>query len=403
MYSNQRPLPGVEQSKKGVIFLLQTVELLHQSDKSTVALVIDTETGKKVVRKELSGRHLIYSKLQTIYHPYLPNILSVRLENGKTIVTEEYIEGASLGRISLSERGLTRAFLELCQVLEFLHGHGILHRDIKPDNILLAPDGHIRLIDFDAAREPKANEAQDTRLLGTRGYAPPEQFGFAQTDARADLYALGATFRQLLGPVARKGRWRHILRRCTALDPKDRYASAGQIRRAVYRGRVFRWAVRPACAVLLALLLLVSGAVLANTSSRLALFSVLGLADTQVWEEEQIDLAALRQAVENGTAPLMYEYSGPDALIAYDRLREQYPDLLILYSGYMDREGAMVFGCVESTFLIRYGAYTFEGLHSVVKVTPNGRIEPVTTADYDGCAPAVIALYETIDAMPRSS
>ena len=386
-----------------MIFLLQTVELLHQSDKSTVALVIDTETGKKVVRKELSGRHLIYSKLQTIYHPYLPNILSVRLENGKTIVTEEYIEGASLGRISLSERGLTRAFLELCQVLEFLHGHGILHRDIKPDNILLAPDGHIRLIDFDAAREPKANEAQDTRLLGTRGYAPPEQFGFAQTDARADLYALGATFRQLLGPVARKGRWRHILRRCTALDPKDRYASAGQIRRAVYRGRVFRWAVRPACAVLLALLLLVSGAVLANTSSRLALFSVLGLADTQVWEEGQIDLAALRQAVENGTAPLMYEYSGPDALIAYDRLRELYPDLLILYSGYMDREGAMVFGCVESTFLIRYGTYTFEGLHSVVKVTPNGRIEPVTTADYDDYAPAIVALYETIDAMPRRS
>ena len=386
-----------------MIFLLQTVELLHQSDKSTVALVIDTETGKKVVRKELSGRHLIYSKLQTIYHPYLPNILSVRLENGKTIVTEEYIEGASLGRISLSERGLTRAFLELCQVLEFLHDHGILHRDIKPDNILLAPDGHIRLIDFDAAREPKANEAQDTRLLGTRGYAPPEQFGFAQTDARADLYALGATFRQLLGPVARKGRWRHILRRCTALDPKDRYASAGQIRRAVYRGRVFRWAVRPACAVLLALLLLVSGAVLANTSSRLALFSVLGLADTQVWQEEQIDLAALRQAVENGTAPLMYEYSGPDALIAYDRLRELYPDLLILYSGYMDQEGAMVFGCVESTFLIRYGAYTFEGLHSVVKVTPNGRIEPVTTADYDDYAPAIVALYETIDAMPRRS
>ena len=158
---------------------------------------------------------------------------------------------------------------------------------IKPEHILLAPDGHIRLIDFDAAREPKADEVQDTRLLGTRGYAPPEQFGFAQTDARADLYALGATFRQLLGPVARQGRWRNILRRCTALAPKDRYASAGQIRRAVYRGRVFRWAVRPACAVLLALLLFVSGAVLTNSSSRLALFSVLGLADTQVWEEEQ--------------------------------------------------------------------------------------------------------------------
>ena len=365
--------------------------------------MLDPDQNRRVVVKKLAGVHPVYEKLQALHHPYLPEILSVKQGEGETCMTEEYVEGPCLAAVSLSERALTRAFLELCQVLEFLHGHGILHRDIKPDNILLAPDGHIRLIDFDAAREPKANEAQDTRLLGTRGYAPPEQFGFAQTDARADLYALGATFRQLLGPVARKGRWRHILRRCTALDPKDRYASAGQIRRAVYRGRVFRWAVRPACAVLLALLLFVSGTVLANTSSRLALFSVLGLADTQVWEEGQIDLAALRQAVENGTAPLMYEYSGPDALIAYDRLRELYPDLLILYSGYMDQDGAMVFGCVESTLLIRYGAYTFEGLHSVVKVTPNGRIEPVTTADYDDYAPAIVALYETIDAMPRRS
>ena len=386
-----------------MIPLLQEIQVLHRSGKSTVTLMLDPDQNRRVVVKKLAGVHPVYEKLRELHHPYLPEILSVKQGEGETCVTEEYVEGPCLGAVSLSERALTRAFLELCQVLEFLHGHGILHRDIKPDNILLAPDGHIRLIDFDAAREPKANEAQDTRLLGTRGYAPPEQFGFAQTDARADLYALGATFRQLLGPVARKGRWRHILRRCTALDPKDRYASAGQIRRAVYRGRAFRWVVRPVCAVLLALLLFVSGAVLTNSSSRLALFSVLGLADTQVWEEEQIDLAALRQAVENGTAPLMYEYSGPDALIAYDRLRELYPDLLILYSGYMDQEGAMVFGCVESTFLIRYGAYTFEGLHSVVKVTPNGRIEPVTTADYDGYAPAVIALYETIDAMPRSS
>ena len=386
-----------------VIYMLQEIQLLHQSSKSLVQLMMDTKTGRRVIWKELNGVHPVYEKLRTLHHPYLPDIFSVEYKDEKTFVLEEYIEGVSLGCASLSERALTKAFLEVCQVLEFLHHHQILHRDIKPEHILLASDGHIRLIDFDAAREPKADEVQDTRLLGTRGYAPPEQFGFAQTDARADLYALGATFRQLLGPVARKGRWRHILRRCTALDPKDRYASAGQIRRAVYRGRAFRWVVRPVCAVLLALLLFVSGAVLANTSSRLALFSVLGLADTQVWQEEQIDLAALRQAVENGTAPLMYEYSGPDALIAYDRLREQYPDLLILYSGYMDQEGAMVFGCVESTFLIRYGAYTFEGLHSVVKVYPNGRIEPVTTADYDGCAPAVIALYETIDTMPRSS
>lgn len=384
-----------------MISLLQEIQVLHRSGKSTVTLMLDPDQNRRVVVKKLAGVHPVYEKLQALHHPYLPEILSVKQGEGETCMTEEYVEGPCLAAVSLSERALTRAFLELCQVLEFLHGHGILHRDIKPDNILLAPDGHIRLIDFDAAREPKANEAQDTRLLGTRGHAPPEQFGFAQTDARADLYALGATFRQLLGPVARKGRWRHILRRCTALDPKDRYASAGQIRRAVYRGRVFRWAVRPACAVLLALLLFVSGAVLANTSSRLALFSVLGLADTQVWQEEQIDLAALRQAVENGTAPLMYEYSGPEALIAYDWLRELYPDLLILYSGYMDPNGAMVFGCLETTYLIRYGTYTFDGLHSIVAITTEGTIQSIGTEEYDRYAPAVMAIYEVIGQMPK--
>ena len=381
--------------------MLQEIQLLHHSSKSLVQLMMDTKTGRRVIWKELNGVHPVYEKLRTLYHPYLPDIFSVEFKDEKTFVLEEYIEGVSLGCASLSERALTKAFLEVCQVLEFLHHHQILHRDIKPEHILLASDGHIRLIDFDAAREPKADEVQDTRLLGTRGYAPPEQFGFAQTDARADLYALGATFRQLLGPVARKGRWRHILRRCTALDPKDRYASAGQIRRAVYRGRAFRWAVRPVCAALLALLLFVSGAVLANTSSRLALFSVLGLADTQVWAEEQIDLAALRQAVENGTAPLMYEYSGPEALIAYDRLREQYPDYLIVYSGYMDPNGAMVFGCLETTYLIRYGTYTFGGLHSIVAITTEGTIQSIGTEEYDRYAPAVMAIYEVIGQMPK--
>lgn len=165
--------------------LLQAIQNLHQSDKSAVTLMLDTETGRKVVVKELAGTHLVYEKLQKLRHPYLPRVLSVVQADGKTCVTEEYIEGVSLGQASLSERALARAFLELCGALEFLHKHGILHRDIKPEHILLDPGGHIRLIDFDAAREPKDGEEQDTRLLGTRGYAPPEQYGFSQTDRRA--------------------------------------------------------------------------------------------------------------------------------------------------------------------------------------------------------------------------
>ena len=196
--------------------MLQEIQVLHQSPKSLITLMLNTETGQRVVSKVLRGEHPVYENLQAMNHPYLPKIFSVEYRDGKTYIIEEYIEGVSLQRVSLSERALTKAFLELCQVLEFLHTHSILHRDIKPDNLLLASDGHIRLIDFDAARQPKNDQVQDTHLLGTRGYAPPEQYGFSQTDARTDLYALGATFRQLLGPISRRGRWKHILRKCTA-------------------------------------------------------------------------------------------------------------------------------------------------------------------------------------------
>lgn len=350
----------------------------------------------------MNGIHPVYEKLRMLQHPYLPHIFSVEYQEGKTYVAEEYIEGVSLGYASLSERALTKAFLEVCQVLEFLHGHQILHRDIKPEHILLAADGHIRLIDFDAAREPKADEVQDTRLLGTRGYAPPEQYGFSQTDARADIYALGATFRQLLGPVARRGRWKHILRRCTALDPKDRYAAAGKIRRAVYRGRLFRWVIRPFCILVVALFAALLLSVFITPSSRLAALSVMGMADTQVWQADKIDTAALEKAAAEGNAPLMYQYTGTDALKAYHRLKAQYPDYLIVYSGYMDPNGAMVFGCLETTFLIRYGAYAFDGLHSIVAITPDGMIRDIETDDeYDQYAPAIMAIYEVIEQMPR--
>ena len=114
----------------------------------------------------------------------------------------------------------------MCCLFGIVDSHGILHRDIKPSNLLLAADGHIRLIDFDAAREEKPNVDSDTRLLGTKGYAPPEQYGFAQTDARADIYAVGVTMKQLLGKQAEKRPYRHILRKCTEFAPKRRYATA---------------------------------------------------------------------------------------------------------------------------------------------------------------------------------
>ena len=85
----------------------------------------------------------------------------------------------------------------MCDGLKELHEQKIIHRDIKPSNMILQADGRIRLIDFDAARIFKDNKATDTELLGTKDYAPPEQYGFGQTDPRSDIYSLGVTIKNV--------------------------------------------------------------------------------------------------------------------------------------------------------------------------------------------------------------
>lgn len=184
--------------------MLMEVKELHRSEKSVVTLVTDPDTGIRYVRKELRGSHSIYQQLQALPHPYLPKILWVEQHQDSITLLEEYIAGANLAEIKLPEKQVVSLMEELCEALVFLHNRGILHRDIKPSNLLLSADGHIRLIDFDAAREEKPSSDSDTHLLGTKGYAPPEQYGFAQTDARADIYAVGVTMKQLLGKRAEK-------------------------------------------------------------------------------------------------------------------------------------------------------------------------------------------------------
>lgn len=225
--------------------MLIEVKELHRSEKSVVTLVISEDTGKRYVRKLLRGPHPVYDRLKDLTHPFLPRIEKVEQTDDETLLLEEYIEGANLAEVTLSESQIVALMEELCEVLIFLHQRGILHRDIKPSNLLLAPDGHIRLIDFDAAREEKPEGEQDTRLLGTKGYAPPEQFGFAQTDARADIYAVGVTMKQLLGQRADKRLYRPILRKCTEFAPNRRYTTGKALLRALKFRRlraIFPWA-----------------------------------------------------------------------------------------------------------------------------------------------------------------
>ncbi len=215
----------------------QHLHCLKQNGRETVNIVKDTEQNIVYLQRILQGSERLYAKLQQLQHSNLPLIESVHEENGQTIVLEEFVVGSTLKQIlqtehNLSEHEVREIAKQLCDVLEYLHRNGIIHRDIKPDNIIMTKSGTIKLIDFDIAREVKEEQSSDTTYMGTVGYAPPEQYGFAQTDQRADIYALGKTIEELLGSEY-KGNLNDIVACCTEIDPKRRYRSIKAVGKAI--------------------------------------------------------------------------------------------------------------------------------------------------------------------------
>ena len=192
---------------------------------SVVYLAMDTRLNKQWAVKEIRKRgstkkdEIVVNSLMAeadmmkrLDHPALPRIVDI-IDTGVTIyVVMDYIEGESLDRVlkeegpQPEERVLDWA-KQLCDVLGYLHGQKkpIIYRDMKPGNVMLKPEGNIKIIDFGIAREYKEHSTQDTTVLGTKGYAPPEQYT-GQTDARSDIFALGVTMHQLLtGVVPQSG------------------------------------------------------------------------------------------------------------------------------------------------------------------------------------------------------
>ena len=184
---------------------------------SVVYLAMDTHLNKqwavKEIKKKGSGKNdeIIVNSLlaeanlmKRLDHAALPRIVDI-IDNGVTIyVVMDYIEGESLDKI-LNEYGAQPEeqvigwAMQLCDALAYLHAQKppIIYRDMKPANIMLKPEGNIKIIDFGIAREYKEQSLADTTVLGTKGYAPPEQYS-GQTDARSDIFALGMTMHHLL-------------------------------------------------------------------------------------------------------------------------------------------------------------------------------------------------------------
>lgn len=196
---------------------------------STVYLAMDKRLNKqwavKEIRKKGAGRsdEIIVNSLlaeanlmKRLDHPALPRIVDI-IDNGITIyVVMDYIEGESLDKIleangSQPEDKVIGWAKQLCDVLGYLHSQKppIIYRDMKPANVMLKPEGNVKIIDFGIAREYKEQSLADTTVLGTKGYAPPEQYS-GQTDQRSDIYALGMTMHHLLTGVDPRGGERYI-------------------------------------------------------------------------------------------------------------------------------------------------------------------------------------------------
>lgn len=145
--------------------------------------------------------------LKNLNHPSLPRILDIREDDDYLYTVMDFVQGENLRTILRAdgpqdEDSVAKWGMELCDVMSYLHKNRIIYRDTKPSNIILTPEGSIKLIDFGIARKYNPEKSEDTTSLGTEGYAAPEQYeGKGQTDARTDVFGIGVTLFQLLTDI----------------------------------------------------------------------------------------------------------------------------------------------------------------------------------------------------------
>lgn len=229
----------MDYSKRLAISYYKTIATLNESHR--IYLVQHQETHKIYVKKILD----VYNK--DIYqfiaeHPIcgIPQIIDLYEEDNQLIVIEHYVSGCSLQeKIDTSTLNMDCIFqymVELCAILEKLHSFKppIIHRDIKPSNIIITEHNHVMLLDFNAAKYFTESTDADTVLLGTKGYAAPEQYGFGSSTPRTDIYALGILLKELVFVLPSSAAMLNdIIAKCVQINPADRYQSVTELKAAL--------------------------------------------------------------------------------------------------------------------------------------------------------------------------
>lgn len=249
----------------------EILKKIGQGGMSVVYVAMDTRLNKQwavkevIKNKEQDTKALLRSLwreaniLKMADHPVLPRIVDIINDKGTVFVVMDYIEGRTLSEI-LKKDGpqpqdkVVEWAKDLCKALDYLHSMTppIIYRDMKPSNIMVKPDGRVKLIDFGTAKEFDVESLADTTALGTRGYAAPEQFGDAKgrgiykTDARTDIYSLGATLYHVLTgrnpseppyvikPIREwnpllSGGLEKLIVKCTMANPENRYQNCTEL------------------------------------------------------------------------------------------------------------------------------------------------------------------------------
>ena len=205
------------------------VRVVKSNSEKELLLLQNRVDGNRVMLRNYPGKLTsVYELLNQKQLPNIPRVLETGKKEAGSYVLEEFIEGKPLDNGNYTLEHTLDILKQVCTALDKLHEIGVVHRDVKPGNLIETEEGKVYLIDLDAARIYKTHIENDTCALGTTGYAAPEQFRIVQSDHRADIFALGVTLNVLLtGEHPSKqlctGRMRHIVLKCTQMDPKTRY------------------------------------------------------------------------------------------------------------------------------------------------------------------------------------
>lgn len=217
----------------------QFIKVIHKKQSGEILLYKHKGNGRYIIVKKLKGEFLAYERLLDIKQENLPVIYEVVYESGNSIILEEYIEGMPISFYletkTFSLKEMSKLAIQICDGLYALHKNRIIHRDIKPENVMMMPNGTAKIIDFDVAKIHKPYVEKDTKMLGTIGYAAPEQYGEKQSTEKTDIYALGVLMNVMLTgkhPSSRhvEGRVGNIIEKCIMVVPDKRYNSVLEVK-----------------------------------------------------------------------------------------------------------------------------------------------------------------------------